>query len=157
VPETTTADPQLLDTLANNFKLLLGDSGTPEPKIYMAMKDVDVVDLTGASKTITMPKYSVARIVGTLSHDGKAYAIPKSAYDKVPRLWYGIEWVDSDTNLPNLELETEVLNSKTTLTEREATKMLKTLDRIALAVVHSKKILLGFLGFFSKIKPALKK
>lgn len=136
------------------YKPLLGADGQPKPQIYVAMRDVPVIDFTGKGKTITMPKYSVTWISGTFNHDGIEYALPKSAFDK--GLWYGIEWFDRETNLANIELEANVFNAKTTVPERQATKTLKKEDHLALAVASLKNFYLGFIALLGKMKLAKK-
>lgn len=120
-----------------------------EPLVYVAMRDVPVADLAG-TKVVKMPKYSVTYIAGTFKLNGVEYGRPKSAADK--DLWFGIELVDPLTKLPNIELESEVFNAKTTIAEREATKTLKAIDRLALAVAHARNIYLAIAGFLGKIK-----
>lgn len=119
------------------------------PSVYVAMRDVPVTDLAGL-KTVTMPKYSVTYISGTFVVNGIEYARPKSATDK--NMWFGIAWTDPATGLPNIELESEVYNSKTTIAEREATHTLKTADKLALVVAHLRNAYLSFMNFLGRIK-----
>jgi hypothetical protein len=128
---------------ASTYKLL------SEPRVYVAMRDVPVADLAG-TRVVKMPKYSVTYISGTFTINGVDYARPKSAADK--GLWYGIEYFDRATGLKNIELESEVYNAKTTIAERQATKSLKTIDRLALGAAHLRNIYLAITSFFSKIK-----
>lgn len=121
-----------------------------KPELYVAMNKLTVADLTGQHKTATMPKFSQTWITGTFTVNNVDYARPKSAVDK--DWWYGIEWTDPATNTPNLELESEIFNAKTTITERQVTKTLTKADYFWLAVAHVKKLVLGFTGLFGKIR-----
>lgn len=125
----------------------------PEPLVYVALRDLPVVDLAG-TKTVTMPKYSVTSIAGNFTVNGIEYARPKSAADK--DMWFGIAWTDATTGLANIELESVVYNSKTTVAERQATKTLTTADKVALVIAHLHNAYLSFVNFLGKIKPETK-
>lgn len=125
-----------------------------EPQLYVAMASLPVVDF-GGTKVVTMPKYSVSYISGTFTINGVEYARPKSAADK--GLWYGIEWFDYNTGLPNIELESKVYSADTTVTDRQAIKTLKPIDRLALGIAHFKSFYLGFAIHLGRIRLALNK
>jgi hypothetical protein len=122
----------------------------PAAQLYVAMKDLQCVDLESKRKSADMPQYSVTWIVGTFTVNGVEYARPKSAADR--DWWFGIEWLDPETHLVNLELESELFKGDTTLEDRQATKTLTTGDKLTLAYRHSKQIILGFIQLLSKIK-----
>lgn len=156
VPEPIVEPVQLPEeeNIASSEEILSALYQTLKPQVYVAMRDLPVVDLAGKRKTVTMPKYSVTYISGTLPYKGKVYAIPKSAYDK--GLYYGVEWTDPETNLVNLELESDVFNSKTTLTDRQVTKTTKLIDHLALAAARFRKLYLGFTVLLGKMRLAKK-
>lgn len=139
---------------AGTYKPLVDAAGDAKAQVYVAMKDLTVTDLQGLHKDAQMPKYSVTYISGTFIVNGVEYARPKSAVDK--GWWYGIAWVDRETNVANLELEADVFSGKTTLADRQAIHRTTLKDNLLLAVSHAKKIIVGITGFLGKIKPAKK-
>lgn len=120
-----------------------------KPELYVAENDLTVLNLV-TKKVVTMPKYSTTWISGTSAFNNTNYAIVQSGHDK-GQFW-GILWKDPYTQLPNLELESVIFNKNTTLSERRATKTLKTSDHLLLALASAKHIYLGFTSLFSKLK-----
>lgn len=121
----------------------------PKAETYVAMADVPVIDLAG-TKRVTMPKYSVTNISGTFLVNGIEYARPTSAANK--NMWFGIAWTDTVTGLSNIELESEVYNSKTTIADRQATHTLQPIDKLALVASHLHNAYLSFMKLLGKIK-----
>lgn len=125
----------------------------PQAEIYVAMANVPVVDLAG-TKTVTMPQYSVTKIAGTFVVNGVEYARPLSAVQK--DMWYGIRFTDPQTGLPDIELESVIYSSKTTIAERQVTHTLKTEDKLALVASHLRNAYLSFVSLLGRIKPDVK-
>lgn len=141
-------EPTPPPTPAPDFKTTFVSLAAPE--VYVAMKDLQVIDLAGTNTAVVMPKYSITKIVGSFTVNNIEYALPQSAQDK--GLWYGVAWVDPATGLPNIELESDVFDAKMTLPERQATKTLVLEDHLALVVAHLKNVYLNILEFLAKLK-----
>lgn len=110
--------------------------GDVQAEYYVAMRDIQVVDMTGNKATLTMHQYNVTAVSGEFTYDNVVYCRPQSATDKY--LWYGIEKIDFRTNTPNIELESDVYSTETNAVTRKITRTSKPSDYIVLAAAKLK-------------------
>lgn len=112
--------------------------GDVDPKYYVAMTNVPVIDQEGKERDQTMPMFSITPIGGKFTGpDGTVYLRPQSAANKF--LWYGMIEIDPILGTPNLELEVNVYDTTTTTATRVVTKTVTPYDRVVLATATIEK------------------
>lgn len=136
VPPPAPAAPAVPDW-RTSYIIFRNKFGDAEPRYYVALRDITVPDLEGTQKDLSMHKYSVVSVGGTFVKDNITYARPKSGADKF--LWYGIPMTDASSDMPNLELESDIYNPATDTATRIVTKTVKPRDYLVLATAKVEK------------------
>lgn len=139
--DTVIAGPENADW-RTTYVPFLDQHGNVDPRYYVAMWDVPVIDLETKRRNLVMKQYDTTAIGGTFVKDGIVYARPQSAiaHPKTGEArfwWYGIPMFNPDSGHTNLELESEVYNSDTELVDRQLTKNLTFHDYLVLLVAKA--------------------
>jgi hypothetical protein len=113
----------------NTYVTFKDVNGNPEPRRYIAMNELKVIDYEGKRSDQDWKQYKDSEIAGTFIKDNVRIARPQFFADK--GLWLGVPEVDPATGLLNIELYDDVYSTKTVAAERKVLHTQTAVDHIA--------------------------